>query len=135
MMRKGAFGEPHEIPEEIQGTSVTFRFASPGEKAKRQIEEATVFQGLEKVMGLAQVRPEILDRFNFDEIGKFVAKANDFPAELTNDDKTVEEIKESNAQAQQQQNMMDVMERGAGALGKLPAGALEGGGEEPAPAV
>ena len=79
MLRKGAFGLPDEIPEEIQGTTMTFRFASPIEKAKRQIEEATVMQGLEKVMGLAQTRPEILDRFNFDEIGKFVAKANDFP--------------------------------------------------------
>ena len=129
MLRKGAFGEPHEIPEEIQGTSVTFRFASPVEKAKRQIEEASVFQGLEKVILLSQTRPEILDRYNFDEIGKFIAKSNDFPPELTNDDKTVEEIKEANAQAQQQQNMMDVMERGAGALGKLPAPMLEGEAE------
>ena len=133
MMRKGAFGSPEEIPEEIQGTSVTFRFASPIEKAKRQIEEATVFQGLDKVLNLAQVKPEILDRFNFDEIGKFVAKANDFPPELTNDDATVEDIKEANAQAQQQQEMMDVMERGAGALGKLPAPMLEGEAE-PVPA-
>jgi len=119
MLRKGAFGEPHEIPEEIQGTSVTFRFASPVEKAKRQIEEASVFQGLEKVLALAQTKPEILDRYNFDEIGKFIAKSNDFPPELTNDDATVEEIKAANAQAQEQQQMIDVMERGAGVLGDL----------------
>ena len=62
-----------------------------------------------------------------------MAKANDFPPELTNDDATVEDIKEANAQAQQQQEMMDVMERGAGALGKLPAPMLEGEAE-PVPA-
>ena len=125
MMRKGVFGTPEQIPEEVQGSNITFRFASPVEKAKRQIEEANVVQGLDRVMAIGNVRPEILDRYNWDEIGKFIAKSNDFPPELTLDDKATNQIKEENAVMAQQQQAMETMQQGAGALGQVPGELLE----------
>ena len=125
MMRKGVFGTPEQIPEEVQGSNITFRFASPVEKAKRQIEEANVVQGLDRVMAIGNVRPEILDRYNWDEIGKFIAKSNDFPPELTLDDKATNQIKEENAMMAQQQQAMETMQQGAGALGQVPGELLE----------
>jgi hypothetical protein len=128
MLRKGAFGSPEDIPEELQGSEINFRFASPVEKAKRQIEEANITQGLEKAMAIGQVRPEVLDRFNWDEIAKFIATANDFPSQLTFDDDEVESIKMNNAQAVQMQQGMAMAEQGANIASKVPAEMVEGEG-------
>ena len=125
MLRKGAFGSPDDIPEELQGSEINFRFASPVEKAKRQIEEANITQGLEKAMAIGQVRPEVLDRFNWDEIAKFIATANDFPSQLTFDDDEVESIKMNNAQAVQMQQGMAMAEQGANIASKVPAEMME----------
>lgn len=111
LMRKGAFGPVEQIPEELQGANISFRFASPVEKAKRQIEEATVMQGVAKVLEIGQVQPKIMNRFNWDAIGKFVAESNDFPSQLTLDDKEVEEINQAAAQQQQQAQELDTLER------------------------
>lgn len=120
MLRNGGFGSPEDIPEELQGTTITFRFASPVEKAKRQIEEATVSQGIDKVLSIGQIKPEIMDRFNWDEVGKFIAEAGDFPSKLTNDDDAVGEIAAQRAAASQQEEQMQGLERGAGIAGSLP---------------
>ena len=48
------------------------------------------------VLQIGQIRPEIMNRFNFDAYGKFIAKSYDFPNELIKDDATVE------AEAEQQ---------------------------------
>tara|TARA_R110002096_G_scaffold285167_1_gene479005 strand:- start:10 stop:918 length:909 start_codon:yes stop_codon:yes gene_type:complete len=120
MMRQGAFGDISTIPESIQGSSIGFRFASPVEKAKRQIEETTVNENLQKVLAIGQIRPEIMDRFNWDEIGKFIAESGDFPSDLTYDDQTLSGIKEQNAMAAQAEKQMQMVERGAAVAGQLP---------------
>lgn len=120
MMRQGAFGDISSIPEALQGANIGFRFASPVEKAKRQIEETTVSENLQKVLAIGQIRPEIMDRFNWDEIGKFIAESGDFPSDLTHDDQTLAEIKEQNAMAAQAEQQMQMVERGAAVAGQLP---------------
>jgi len=132
MMRKGAFGSTQDIPEELHGQSISFRFASPVEKAKRQIEEATIVQGVDKVLAIGQIKPEIMDRFNWDEIGKFIAESNDFPSPLTFDDDALKEIQERNAQAAEQEQQMQMLERGAGVAGALPPEMLGGDEQEAA---
>lgn len=128
MLRKGAFGDSQSIPPELQSTGVNFRFASPIEKAKRQIEEATVMQGVDKVLAVGQIKPEIMERFNWDEIGKFIAESGDFPQDLTLDDAEVEKRRKATAAAQAQEQKIQLMERAASAAGSLPSGAIEGTG-------
>lgn len=99
MMREGAFGLPHEIPEDIQGERINFRFASPVEKAKRQIEEATVSQAMDRVIAVAEFKPEVADPFDWTEYGKFIGSSNDFPQHLMlTDDKIEENAKARNEQ-------------------------------------
>jgi hypothetical protein len=85
-----------------------------------------VFQGLERVMAIGQVQPEIMQRYNWDAIGKFIAEANDFPPQLTYDDATVEKIAAQAEQQQLEELAMQGVERGAGALGHMPEQLLEG---------
>ena len=131
MLERGAFGPPETIPEELQGSQVRFRFASPVEKAKRQIEEATVVEGVNKVLQMGQVQPDVMLAYDWQEIGKFIAEANDFPPELILDAAAIKrKVQEAQAAAAQEQSMQ-MMERGANIAGSLPGEVLEtaaGGG-------
>lgn len=113
MLRKGAFGPIEDIPDALQGASVTFRFASPVERAKKQIDEATVLQGVAKVLEIGQIQPSVMDRYNWDEVAKFIADSNDMPPQLTLDDKAVQAIAAQRQQQAAQAAKMDAMERGA----------------------
>lgn len=117
MLANGGFGPVEQIPEPLQGTDIEFRFASPVEKAKRQIEEATVSENLQKVLSIGQIKPEIMDRFNWDEIGKFIAEAGDFPPELTKDDAAMQALMQQRAQQAQLEAGMQAAERVAGVAG------------------
>jgi hypothetical protein len=111
LLRKGAFGPPEMIPEALQGADVQFRFASPVERAKQQIEEAYVTQTMDKVLQIGQIRPEVMDRYDFDAYAKYLAKANDFPHELVKDDMVVEQEAAARAQQAQAEARMQAMER------------------------
>jgi hypothetical protein len=125
MLRNGGFGPAENIPEELQGSNINFRFASPVEKAKRQIEEATVSEGVEKVLAIGQVKPEIMNRFNWDEIGKFIAESGDFPAQLTHDDAAVQQMLAQQAKQAQAEQAMQQLERGVGMASQIPPEMVE----------
>jgi len=131
LLRKGAFGPPETIPEVLRGTDIQFRFASPVEKAKRQIEEAGVSMAMDKVLQIGQIRPEIMDRFDFDAFGKFIAKSNDFPNELLKPDAQVAQEAEAKAQQAAQEQKVAMMERMAPvaqSAAQTTAAAQQGGG-------
>ena len=111
LLRKGAFGPAETIPEALQGSEIQFRFASPVERAKQQIEEAYVTQTMDKVLTIGQVRPEVMERFDFDAYAKYIARSNDFPHELVKSDMVVQQENEMRAAQMQQEKNMATMER------------------------
>ena len=132
LLRKGAFGPPEAIPQPLQGAEVQFRFASPVEKAKRQIEEAGVGTAMDRILQIGQLKPEILDQFDFSAYGKFIADSNDFPLELMKDEADVEAMRAQQAQQQMMQQQMQIAERLAPVMKQAAeadkAGADAGGG-------
>jgi hypothetical protein len=126
MMRRGAFGGPTEIPEDIQGAGISFRFASPVEKAKKQIEESTITQGIEKVLAIGQVQPEVMRPYNWTEIGKFIGESNDFPSKLMLSQGQIKDKAEQEAAAAQQEQKLREVERVAGVAKQLPDDAVMG---------
>lgn len=124
MLRRGALGGPQDIPEAIQGSGVTFRFASPVEKAKRQIEESAVTEGINKVLAIGQVQPEVMRPYNWVEIGKFIGESNEFPTDLMLSKAEMDNKAEAEMQAMQQEQAMAQAERMAGAAGQLPPEAV-----------
>ena len=123
MQRNGGFAPP---PEELMGRTVNFRFASPIEKAKRQIEEVGVSEGINRILEVGQRHPEIEDRVNWDEYGKFIGASSDFPSSLILDNETVEGIREQRARAQQQAEEFAAAEKVIGGAAQVAdiAGAL-----------
>ncbi len=114
MLRRGAFGDRNTIPKELRNQGISFRFASPIEKAKRQIEEASVMQGINSVMQIGAVKPEILNRFDWDNLGKFIAKNSDFPGNLTLDNNEVKQKNKLQAEAEAKAAQMQTLQQGAG---------------------
>ena len=135
LLRKGAFGPPEMIPEVLQGADVQFRFASPVERAKQQIEEAYVTQTMDKVLQIGQIRPEVMDRYDFDAYAKYLAKANDFPHELIKDDMVVMQEAEQRAQQMAAEKQMAAMERAAPMIQQAAAMDAAGGQELPPEAL
>ena len=134
LLRKGGFGPPEMIPESLQGTELQFRFASPVERAKSQIEEAYVSQTMDKILSIGQIRPEIMERFDFDQLGKYMAKSNDFPNELVKSDAVVQEEAAARAQQAQQEKQMASMKEMAPMIQQAAAaGGAPGGPGGPAP--
>jgi hypothetical protein len=120
MLRSGALGDEQTIPEAIQQVGVNFRFASPIEKAKRQIEEATVGEGIQKILEIGQIQPSVMNRVNWDEVGKFIAESGDFPPQLTLDDKEVAALNQQQAQQQQEQQSLQAVQQVANIAGSVP---------------
>ncbi len=119
MLRSGSFLPP---PEELEGQNINFRFASPVEKAKQQIEEATIMQSVSKVIELGAVRPEVMDRYNWDEIGKFVAKSGDLPPSFTLDDEEYKALIDQKQQAAEAEAKAQMAERLVEGAAKIPQG-------------
>ena len=88
-------------------------------------------QGIDKVLAIGQVQPSIMRRFDWDEVGKFLAKSGDFPQQLTLDDAAVDELNAADEQQAQEAAAMEQVERAAGVAGALPPQvvdqAIEGG--------
>lgn len=132
MLRRGAFGDQGTIPRELQSTGINFRFASPVEKAKRQIEEATVMQGIDKALAIGQIQPEAMDPFNWTEVGKFLAESGDFPQQLLLDEEAIKAKQANRAAQQQAEAEMAQAERITGMASALPPEAVTGFQEEAA---
>jgi len=125
LQRMGKFRIP---PEALVRTNVNFRFASPIEKAKRQIEETQVGEGIRTILEVGSVRPEVMDRVNWDAWAKSVAETSDFPPELVLPDEAVQQIQQGRAEAAAQEQNAQGVERLAGVakdIGKAGPGLQE----------
>jgi hypothetical protein len=111
MQRNNGFRPPPDI---LIKANVNFRFASPIEKAKRQIEETQIAEGIRTILEVGSIRPEVMDRVNWDAWAKNVAETSDFPPSLLQDDATIEQIQRGRQQAQEQEQNAQGVERMAG---------------------
>ena len=118
MLRNGGFAPP---PEGLQGAKINFRFASPVEKARRQIEEATVMESINKIVELEQLHPEVGQRVDWDGVGKLIAESGDFPASLTLDDAAVDALNEQRKRDAETEKQMQTAERVVQGVAQLPA--------------
>lgn len=118
MLRNGGFPPP---PEGLQGAKINFRFASPVEKARKQIEEATVMESINKIIELEGIHPEVGMRVDWDGVGKLIAESGDFPASLTLDDAAVDALNEQRKRDAEMEQEMQTAERVVAGVAQLPA--------------
>lgn len=81
LLRQGKFPPP---PEELQGQEISFEFASPVEKVRRQLDTMNAVRTIEMIAPFVQADPAIMDNFNGDEIARDAAEFNSMPASWLN---------------------------------------------------
>lgn len=97
MARNGGFAD---APEQLQDEKVEFRFASPIEKAREQIDETLIDMGVQKIVAMSAVKPEVLDRVNWDAWSKNVGRNSQFPIDMYNTDDEIQAIRDQRAEQQ-----------------------------------
>lgn len=91
--------------------------------AVKQLENMAFIRSSEMLLPYANIRPEMLDNFDFDEITRDMARNDGLPARWLMEEEMVAQMRAQRAQAAQAQMEAEQLERTAAALGK--AGAVK----------
>ena len=91
--------------------------------AVKQLENMAFIRSSEMLLPYANIKPEMLDNFDFDEITRDMARNDGLPARWLMDEEMVAQMRADRAQAAQAQMQAEQLERTAAALGK--AGAVK----------
>jgi hypothetical protein len=86
--------------------------------AIKSLENAAFIRTTEMLLPYVQIKPEMLDNFDFDEITRDMARNDGLPARWLMDENMVAQTRAARAQAAQQQMQAQQMEQAASALGK-----------------
>jgi hypothetical protein len=86
--------------------------------AIKSLENAAFIRTTEMLLPYAQIKPEMLDNYDFDEITRDMARNDGLPARWLLDEDMVAQTRAQRAQAQQAAMQAEQMERAASALGK-----------------
>jgi|GEM_PF-409113 len=76
-------------------------------------------QAMSAVFPIAQIRPEVMDNFNWDEISRELTEAEGLPARLFVDERVVMQIREQKMRAQQEAMQQQQQMQGAEAYQKM----------------
>lgn len=125
-LRAGVFPQP---PRELVLTDSSGAFIPDPEVsyssrialAIKNLENSSFFRTMEGIMPLAQIRPEILDNFDLDEIVRDLGRNEGLPSRWITDEDVVAEMRNARAQQVEQAQQMAALEQGASALQKAGA--------------
>lgn len=104
VMRGGGFNDP---PDALRGRGIRFKFVSPVEQARKQIEAAGMARFFELVAPLVQFQPEIMDNLDGDEIVRDAPDISGMPRRWLKSKDRVEDLRGQRAQAQQAAALLD----------------------------
>lgn len=123
MQRKGLLPK---APEILKGKQITFKFSSAIAKAQLATEVMKIQKALNAISGIAGAQPQTLDYIDGDVLTKYVFNALGVPQQIIKNEKDVKQMRDSRAQAQQQQMQMvqeqhaaEVTNKTAPALGMM----------------
>ena len=103
MERAGAFPQR---PDMLLGQNITFRFQSPIQQARKQLEIAGLSRSLQLLGPLAEAQPEILDNFDGDEIARDSPEWGGMPMRWIRTKRDVEDLRQGRAKAGQEQQQI-----------------------------
>lgn len=92
-----------DIPPRMQGKSINIDMISPlAQLQKRKLRLATTDQAMREIIGIAQIKPDVLDNFSLDEYARVIAETYNMNKKIVVDLIDVERIRAARAQAQQE---------------------------------
>ncbi|BAI73185.1 phage head-tail connector protein [Azospirillum sp. B510] len=117
--RTGQLPPPPDVLRQYPGLRLDY--VSPLARAAKAAEGAAVIRTLEALGPIAQLRPEVMDNFDTDEIARGISDAYGLPAKMMLDPRQVEQMRSARAQQQQQAVALEQSAVAAGALKDMSA--------------
>ena len=99
-------GEFNPIPEILLDRSVRFEYTSPIKRIREQVEAAAARLWVQELREMSEVKPDIMDLADLDEIGRHAARALDLPVGSVVSRDKVEAMR-----AQRAEEQRDTLER------------------------
>jgi hypothetical protein len=113
MMRAGAFGSPSEIPKELQGENIEFLFESPLHDAVER-QKGQRFMEAAEMLGVAiNLDPSSANIVDANVAIRDVLSSIGVPAKWQRSETEVRQASEKQAEMQETQQMMAMMDQGA----------------------
>jgi hypothetical protein len=106
------------LPEALQGEEYVIEYVSPLARAQRLYEVNAINKSLQFVGPIAQVRPEVLDKYDFDKIVDYVNDILGVPADLMRGEDEVSEIRAARNEQTEAMNQIEAAKGIAEAAGK-----------------
>ena len=113
-LRNGILGEP---PEFLQGQEITIEYVSPLALAQKGEQVQAISQWLQIVGGVAQVKPEVLDVVNGDNVVRETGDIFGVKPTNMNSPEHIDAIRQQRAQVQEAQAQIAAAQQGA-SIGK-----------------
>lgn len=108
------------MPEKLarSGGGVKVKYTSPLNRLRRAEDGVAIVRTLESIRPIAELKPEVLDTFDEDEMVRELADINGVPARVMRSREVVEKIRATRKEAQEAQATADVVDTGMGAAAK-----------------
>ena len=90
------------VPDELKGQKYDIRYVSPLARAQRAAEVRAIEDYMNLIMAMSEAKQEILDTVNFDKVGKEVAKLQEIPPSILNDDDAIKKIRKERREQEQE---------------------------------
>lgn len=116
MFRSGAFGEP---PQGLRGQDIDVEYVGPLAKAQKLNQLTGITRMYEAVSPLAQVKPDMLDRIDEDEVMKVAADLTGVPQKILRSDAQVKKIRDARSEVMEAEQAKGDIERASAAAGSL----------------
>jgi len=101
-------------PPELSGARLEVDFRGPLAQAQKKLFEVQgLSHGLAQIAPVLEIKPEVEDIVDWDEVGRRILRANNFPVEAVQDKDIVKAIREARMRVQQQEAMQEDIEKAA----------------------
>lgn len=95
-------GEFNPIPEILLERNIRFEYVSPIKRIREQAEAAAARLWVQELREISEVKPDIMDLANLDEIGRHAARALDLPVGTVVPREEVEAVRAQRAEVEQE---------------------------------
>jgi len=106
-------------PDALRDRKVAFRFQSPIQQARKQVEIAGLSRAMELLAPLVGAQPEIMDNFNGDQISRDVPDWAGMPLRWLRSTEDREAVRQQRAQSQAEAQMAATAEPATKAIRNL----------------
>lgn len=110
-----------EMPEKLRrsGGGVKVKYTSPLNRLRRAEDGVAIIRTIEQIRPLAEIKPEIMDTFNEDELSRELADINGVPTRVLRSREAVAALREQRMKTQAAMQQAEVADKASGAMAKM----------------